>query len=203
MNLPNILTVLRIALAPVFFILFWLPEWAGIHSVWVFGALCFVFLFIELSDVVDGWLARKYNLVTEVGKVLDPFSDVISRLTYFLSFLAIGILHPVFCLIILYREFGMVFFRMMMAIRGVAVAARSGGKLKSVFYFLAAAFALVLRGFQLYSTEAGITGVFQIVVHCLFGISALLALISFGQYLVAFFRDLKEFGRKSVDSTTR
>jgi len=64
---------------------------------------------MELSDFVDGRLARRDNQVTAFGKLFDPFADVISRVTYFLAFASIGIMPLWVFLVVLYREFGILF----------------------------------------------------------------------------------------------
>lgn len=190
MNLPNSLTITRIILAPFVFILLWIPEWFAINSLTLTSIAMVMFLFIELTDLADGYLARKLGLVTDLGKLLDPFSDVFSRITYFVTFLAFGILHPIFCLIILYREFSMVFIRMILAQKGIALAAKSGGKLKSVFYFLASFMAMVYifltRGEFLLDYHQ----VIRSSVDILFAASALLALVSFVDYLRVFQKSL-------------
>lgn len=170
----------------MFFLLYWIPFWAGFSSPVLYVLIWVVFLFIEVTDVIDGYLARKLDMVTDLGKLLDPFSDVISRITYFISFAVVGIMHPVFCLIILYREFGIVFIRMILAQKGIALAAGAGGKLKSVFYFLGAAAGLGMTGLGWFSDNAATQELFQLVTHGIFGIATVLALVSFVQYLVIF-----------------
>ena len=195
MNLPNSLTLTRIILAPVVFVLLWIPEWFAIHNLTITVVALVLFLFIEVTDLADGFIARKYGLVTDLGKLLDPFSDVFSRITYFITFLAFGILNPIFCLIILYREFSMVFIRMILAQKGIALAAKSGGKLKSVFYFLASfmamAFIFLSRGGFLLDYHQ----VIRLSVDILFATSALLALISFVDYLIIFLKKMSEISR--------
>jgi CDP-diacylglycerol--glycerol-3-phosphate 3-phosphatidyltransferase len=195
MNLPNTLTVSRIILAPIFFVVLWIPEWFSIGRISLSIAAFVIFLLIEVTDLADGYIARKYNLVTDLGKVMDPFSDVFSRLTYFVSFLSLGIMHPVFTLIILYREFSIVFIRMILAQRGIALAAKSGGKLKSVFYFLASVAALGYLGLIRFNGDSNFLQYGRITVDILFGISALLALVSFVDYLQVFFKKMRETSR--------
>jgi CDP-diacylglycerol--glycerol-3-phosphate 3-phosphatidyltransferase len=195
MNLPNSLTLTRIILAPVVFILLWIPEWFAIQSLTITIIAIVLFFLIEITDLADGFIARKFGLVTDLGKLLDPFSDVFSRITYFVTFLAFGILNPIFCLIILYREFSMIFIRMILAQKGIALAAKSGGKLKSVFYFLAS---FVAMGFILISRGGFLLEYHQVIrlsVDILFAASALLALISFVDYLIIFLKKMSEISR--------
>jgi CDP-diacylglycerol--glycerol-3-phosphate 3-phosphatidyltransferase len=195
MNLPNTLTITRIILAPLVFILLWIPEWFNTGSFTLTSIALVLFLCIEVTDLADGYLARKMGLVTDLGKLLDPFSDVFSRITYFVTFLALGILHPIFCLIILYREFSMVFIRMILAQKGVALAAKSGGKLKSVYYFLASLMAMIFIFVNRGNFFPEYHQVIQFTVDILFAISAFLALVSFVDYLIIFLKKMSEISR--------
>jgi CDP-diacylglycerol--glycerol-3-phosphate 3-phosphatidyltransferase len=80
MNLPNRISIARIILAPLFFVSYFLPIWTGSFNTVSSVLIMSIFLGIELSDFLDGYLARKYNLVSDLGKVLDPFADVLSRI---------------------------------------------------------------------------------------------------------------------------
>lgn len=139
MNLPNKLTVARLCMAPLFFVSFFLPDWFGekytVLSAWLMLAL---YLLIEITDLADGIIARRWNLVTDLGKVLDPFADVVSRMTYFVCLSYVNIMPLWVFLVILYRELGMTFMRMVMMGKGKAVAANMWGKLKAVLYAVAA-----------------------------------------------------------------
>lgn len=135
MNLPNTLTATRIVASPILFGLFFLPDLLGVPYAVVVPALWVLFVAMEITDVLDGWVARRTGAVTDLGKVLDPYSDVISRLTYFVAFAVLGIMYPLFLLLIVYREVSILFVRMLMYRDGIALAARKGGKLKAVFYF--------------------------------------------------------------------
>jgi CDP-diacylglycerol--glycerol-3-phosphate 3-phosphatidyltransferase len=83
MTLPNKLTVVRLVLSPVFFIVFNLRFWIGQGATDLSTILCLVlFCVIELTDLLDGKIARKRHLVTDLGKVMDPFGDTLAHLTY-------------------------------------------------------------------------------------------------------------------------
>ncbi|MCF7915491.1 MAG: CDP-diacylglycerol--glycerol-3-phosphate 3-phosphatidyltransferase [Spirochaetaceae bacterium] len=134
MNLPNTLTLIRIILAPIFFAAFFFAEWTGAGHIVSLVILVLVFAVMEVSDFLDGYFARKYHLVTEIGKVIDPFGDVMSRMTYFFCFTLIGLMPAWIFLILLYRELGITFLRMLMIRRGIAMAASVWGKAKAVTY---------------------------------------------------------------------
>ena len=143
MGWANRITFFRIALAPVMAGLFGLlpgfPAWRW----WLLGTLWVLFLVSEASDVLDGWVARKFGETSDLGKVLDPFSDVLSRLTLFLCFLLLGEVPAWFFLIVLYREVSVTFVRMLLMQKGIVQAASSGGKTKAVLYFLVSLLALL------------------------------------------------------------
>lgn len=135
MTVANRITVFRIALSPVFAALFAASmAWGGVG--WLV-ALWAVFLVSEASDIADGWVARARGETSDVGKLLDPFSDVVSRLTLFLCLLIVGVAPLWFFLIVLYRELAMMFLRTLMMHKGVVQAASPGGKIKAWLYFLA------------------------------------------------------------------
>jgi CDP-diacylglycerol--glycerol-3-phosphate 3-phosphatidyltransferase len=135
MNVPNKLTISRLVMAPLFFVVFFLPEWFGPSFLHISVILTLVlYVFTELTDLLDGIIARKHNLVTDLGKVMDPFADTFSRLTYFICFIGVGIM-PVWAFaLIMWREFSIVFLRMLMMGTGTAVAANIWGKSKAVMY---------------------------------------------------------------------
>lgn len=188
MNWPNRLCVLRIVLAPVFYVAFQIPEWFGCCHALSVVVLWILMVLIEVSDVVDGHLARSMNLVTDVGKVLDPFADVISRLTYFFCFVQAGFMPGWLLLIIVYREYGIIFVRLLGIRRGVAIGARAGGKLKAAFYALSSVIGLVALTISRTGLLTDGLSVVSTVAYGVFFLAALFALISFVDYVVVFRR---------------
>lgn len=136
MTLANKLTFSRVILSPVFFIVFFLPKWIDVPAVLIIVLLVFIFAFIELSDLFDGKVARKRNEVSDLGKLLDPFSDSISRLTYFLCFTIEGYMPSWLFMPVLYRDLAVGFIRQLMAVQGVSMPARYSGKVKAVVYMV-------------------------------------------------------------------
>jgi CDP-diacylglycerol--glycerol-3-phosphate 3-phosphatidyltransferase len=191
MNVPNMLTLSRIILAPFFFLLFYLSSLDSALFIGFYIGIWVLFSYIEISDILDGVIARSKGLVSDMGKVMDPFSDVMSRVTYFVTFVWFGLLHPLFLLLILYREFGILFVRMIMAQRGVALAARSGGKLKSVFYAISAGSLILLYGLQNFGASETVVTVFSYSSLALFIFSVLLSWGSFIDYLRIFFKEIR------------
>lgn len=186
MPVPNIVTSTRVVLAPLFFIVFFIPEWFGVWSTGSIIALWCIFVVSELTDALDGSVARRRDEVTDLGKLFDPFSDVFSRLTFFVCFMSAGIMPIVAFIIILYRELAISFLRLLVYKRGLVMAARMGGKVKSLFYFFSAAASLVVLTmertglFLEWRFYAGMT------VLVLYGIAALLAALSFIDYVRVF-----------------
>ena len=149
MKVSNRFTLARALFAPVFYVLFNLPVWfhsdiLGIISACIMIPLLAVF---ELTDYWDGHYARKYNEVSDFGKIFDPFADVILNLTVFICAVSAGYMPMVLFVLILYREFTQSFLRMSALKKGVAIAARKGGKLKTVFYIISGFFFLTLESF--------------------------------------------------------
>ena len=140
MNIPNKLTVSRLVMAPLFFIAFNLPVWIGPEIGKLSSILTIILLlFTEMSDLLDGIIARKYGLVTDLGKVMDPFADTFSRLTYFVCLSGFGIMPSWAFIIIMWREFFILFLRMLMMGKGKPVAANIWGKMKAVLYAVSGA----------------------------------------------------------------
>jgi CDP-diacylglycerol---glycerol-3-phosphate 3-phosphatidyltransferase len=134
MTLPMALTAARIVLAPVFFVLWQAaargaPAW--LLPVWL------VFGLIEVSDLLDGHVARVRGQESELGKVLDPFADSLARLTYFLCFAGSGIMPLWILLIIVYRDLAVAYLRVVAAKSKGMMAARASGKVKAWVYAVA------------------------------------------------------------------
>jgi CDP-diacylglycerol--glycerol-3-phosphate 3-phosphatidyltransferase len=191
MNIPNLVTSSRIYLSPLFFLAFFFPLWTGVGVLPAVIILWFLFAIMEISDVVDGSVARALDQVTDTGKLLDPFADVISRLTYFVCFVATGIMPAWAFILIMYRELGITFLRMIMFKEGFALAAKTGGKLKAVFYAIAGGAGLLIYTFRSFSLFAEKSEHFRFTGHVLFAIAAVLAIISFVDYVRVFLRHRK------------
>lgn len=144
MNAATIVTSLRILFSPVFYILFTTAVKGGTASAAALWALWILFGIIEVTDFVDGRIARKTDSVTALGKVFDPFADSFARLTYFLSYLVTSLMPGWVFLILLYRDLGVSFIRLMVMSKGVALAARMSGKIKAWVYAIAGGAGLAL-----------------------------------------------------------
>ena len=144
MNLAHCFTFLRIFLSPLFPVIYLGYDWLGIPLASVPYLLLSLLIISEFSDVFDGFLARKRNQVTDLGKVLDPMADSITRISLFLTFTQGFVQLPLLVvLVFLYRDFFISTLRTLCALRGVALAARFSGKLKAVIQAVVA-FMIVL-----------------------------------------------------------
>lgn len=177
------ITSIRLILAPIFFIVYFLPTWfPALGSLWSVPVLWVLFVVAELTDLFDGLVARSRNEVSDFGKLFDPFSDTLVRITYFLCFVVDGILPAVLLMIVLYREFGILFIRTLMMKFGVAMGARSGGKIKAVTYMIAGVLALVASSIQRLSLDSSLFNTIKISAIVLFAISVVISLSSFADY---------------------
>lgn len=138
MNLPNLITLARILLAPVFvLVLLQFPQ-AGAHERWIAVAL---FVLASATDGVDGALARRRNQVTDLGKLLDPIADKVLIGGALITLSALGQVDWWITALILVREIGITIYRLVV-IKDRVIAASGGGKLKTVLQSVAVGFYL-------------------------------------------------------------
>jgi CDP-diacylglycerol--glycerol-3-phosphate 3-phosphatidyltransferase len=190
MNLPNKLTFFRLILAPVFFIIYLLPRfvpsWFEKGAVWTIPVLWLIFIVSEVTDLLDGIAARKLNQMTDFGKLFDPFADTLMQITCFLCFVIDGIFPAILLLLVIYREFGILFVRNLMLKKGITLAARLGGKIKTVVYIVAAGAALLTATVQRLAFLEFLFPYFKIGANVIFAISVIISVISFIDYLIVF-----------------
>ena len=184
MNLPNRLTVLRLVWVPVFLIAFIvsqsLPSLSVVATIITF--VCYVVA--ELTDLLDGKIARKRGLVTDLGKVMDPFADTLSHVTYFLCFLSYGIMPLWAFIIIMWREYGILFVRMLLAkYAGKSMPANIFGKAKTVLYAVTTVVSMIYIGLETFTSGLSFMGIYLTVLQVLFVLSALASLMSFLIYI--------------------
>jgi CDP-diacylglycerol--glycerol-3-phosphate 3-phosphatidyltransferase len=182
MNVPIVLTLSRLVLAPVFFLLFQL---AVLPRPWALAGAWLVFWLIEISDLLDGHLARKLRQETEAGKVLDPLADSLSRLTYFLCFTVAGIMPAWVLLVLVYRDVGVAYVRVLFSHAGVMLPARVSGKAKAWVYAFAGGFGLADFSLRTLDIFPRIQEVVAATTFVLFLAAAGAALWSLGDYGLA------------------
>ncbi|MCR5201994.1 MAG: CDP-diacylglycerol--glycerol-3-phosphate 3-phosphatidyltransferase [Lachnospiraceae bacterium] len=129
MNLPNKLTMLRVIMIP-FFVFFMLFDKINYHNYIAAG----IFIVASLTDLLDGKIARKYNLVSNFGKFMDPLADKLLVSAALICFLVVpGVWMPAWAVIIIIsREFIISGFRLVASDAGVVIAAGWWGKVKTV-----------------------------------------------------------------------
>lgn len=187
MTSANAFTAARIILAPLFFILFFLPGQTGYGMQVSVFILIPVFLFMEYTDYLDGFFARKYDEVSDFGKLFDPFADVLANMTLLLVFVLSGYLPAVLFLIILYREMGIMFIRMLSIKKGVVIAARKGGKTKTVLYIVAAGFSLGIESLARLGMSIGVAEELLLRINLVLYILAVgVSVLSFLDYIRVF-----------------
>lgn len=132
MNLPNKLTLFRIILIP-FFLSFLLTDYCG--NAGKFIALG-IFAVASLTDMLDGKIARKYNLITNFGKFMDPIADKLLVSSAFIAFVQMNLLPAWIVIIFIAREFIISGFRLVASDAGIVLAASWWGKFKTAFQMI-------------------------------------------------------------------
>lgn len=132
MNLPNKLTLFRVVLIP-FFVFFLLAPFFEGYGNYIAVA---IFIVASLTDFLDGKIARKYNLVTNFGKFMDPLADKLLVCSAMICLISTGQLPAWIVIIIISREFIISGFRLIASDNGVVIAASYWGKFKTTFQML-------------------------------------------------------------------
>ncbi|MGE6261200.1 CDP-diacylglycerol--glycerol-3-phosphate 3-phosphatidyltransferase [Heyndrickxia sporothermodurans] len=137
MNLPNKITVLRVCLIPIFVMIMAIPfEWGSINLLGTAMPMthfiaAIIFIIASATDWIDGHYARKLNLVTNLGKFLDPLADKLLVAAAFILLVPLGYAPAWIIIIILSREFAVTGLRAILAGEGEVVAAAMLGKIKT------------------------------------------------------------------------
>ena len=132
MNLPNKLTVLRVILVP-FFVAFLLLSKSSESLKWIALVL---FIAASLTALLDGKIARKYNLVTTFGKFMDPLADKVLTISGMICLIELGRIPSWIVVIIVAREFIISGFRLIATEHGIVIAANYWGKWKTTFQMI-------------------------------------------------------------------
>jgi len=205
MNLPNKLSILRIILIPVtmFFMLpisiyGFAPE---AHNAFIneHGMLiaAFVFIIASLTDMLDGKIARKYNLITDLGKFLDSLADKMLVIAILIAFVATGRVSPWLLAIIVLREFMVTGIRLVASKEGVVMAAKMIGKVKTVTQMIAIIYLMFEPTIMKftgddYAASLKTPCAVSIIGDVLFGICVIMTVISGLDYLIKNISYLKE-----------
>ena len=168
MNTPNKLTVARMILVP-FLVLFMLTGWGGDANRYISLA---IFVVASVTDWLDGKLARKYNLVTNFGKFMDPLADKLLVCSAMICFIELDKLPAWIVIIIIGREVIISGFRLIAAENGIVIAANYWGKFKTVSQMIMIILLLIDLG-----------GVFDILEQVFIWLSVALTIISLITYI--------------------
>lgn len=205
MNLPNKLSLLRIILIPVA-MLFMLPvsvygfepsSWNAFiaeHGMMIAGI---VFILASLTDFFDGQIARRCNLITDLGKFLDSLADKMLVIAVLIAFVATGRISPWLLAIIVLREFMVTGIRLVASKEGVVMAAKMIGKIKTVTQMIAIIYLMFEPTIMKFTGDdyaASLTTpcAVSIIGDILFGICVLMTIISGLDYLIKNKSYLKE-----------
>ena len=169
MNLPNKLTLLRVFMIP-FFVVFMLTDLGGSYGKYIALA---IFIAASLTDMLDGKIARKYNLVTNFGKFMDPLADKLLVCAAMICLVEMGRLPAWMVIVIISREFIISGFRLVASDNGVVIAASYWGKFKTTFQMLMIIVLILNLG-----------GVFDMIGLALTWIALILTVVSLIDYLV-------------------
>ena len=171
MNLPNKLTVVRVLMIP-FFVWFMLPSLGGEMAASKWIALA-IFCIASLTDLLDGKIARKYNLVTNFGKFMDPLADKLLVGAAMICLVEMGRLPAWIVIVIISREFIISGFRLIASDNGIVIAASYWGKFKTVFQM--AMIIVLIAAFE--------GSVFEVVEQILIWVSLILTIVSLVDYI--------------------
>lgn len=167
MNTPNKLTLLRVILIP-FFVVCMLAVNAG----WGKWAALAIFIIASLTDMLDGYLARRDNLVTNFGKFMDPLADKLLVCSAMICLVDMERIPSWVVIIIIGREFVISGFRLIASDNGVVIAANYWGKIKTVCQMI-----------MIIVVIANLGGVFDVVEQVLIYLSLILTVIALATYL--------------------
>lgn len=198
MNLPNKLSLMRIILVPVTILFMipidifgWQPEgWNNFINNNGMIVAAIIFIVASLTDTADGMIARKYNLITDLGKFLDSLADKILVVSVMIAFVELGRISGWCLIVICLREFAVLGLRMIAAAKNDVIAARMIGKVKTVTQMIAVIY-MMFEPLLLKISGIGFTGyanlginAITIIGDVLFGICVIMTVISGVDYLV-------------------
>ena len=208
MNLPNKLSLTRIILVP-FILLFMLPihigSWEPVswnQFICEHGMLVAAILFViaSITDLVDGKIARKYNLITNLGKFLDSLADKMLVISVLIALVDLNRISAVWVCIIVLREFAVTGIRMLASAQGVVMAAKMIGKIKTVTQMIAITYLMfestvvkIIHAIVASWSVTDITFVVETIGNVFFLVSVVMTVISGMDYLL---KNLKYFNEK-------
>lgn len=189
-SIANFLTIMRLFICPIYLLIYLFYPSFNLSLQQTTPLLLSLLIISEASDALDGYIARRFNQVTDFGKILDPMADSISRTTYFIAFTQGPINLSVFVVFIfVYRDAIISTLRTMCALKGIALAARPTGKLKAIFQSFAAF--LITLTYMLYSYQLVALATLKSISAFLGAAVALFTLLSASEYLWAYRKTIR------------
>jgi len=192
MNIPNILSLSRIVMAPIFVVLFYFDNPYSRITAFV------IFAVASLSDTADGQIARKYSMVTGLGKFLDPLADKILVTSAFITLVALNCAPAWMVALIVAREFYVNGLRSLLANKGTVLEASFAAKLKTSIQMVTITFILLMvtldSFYSLYDMQEPPIFHFNhvLVYNILIGLSTLISILSAVDYTVKYHLTLRE-----------
>lgn len=174
MNLPNKLTILRAIMIPFFLVFLYMSVMEGHDFGWFKWVALGVFIAESLTDMLDGKIARKYNLVTNFGKFMDPLADKLLVCSALIALSDIGRMPAWIVIVIIARDFIISGFRLVAAEKGVVIAAGWSGKIKTTVQMIMVCFLVADLGGK----------VFYVIDQVLIYLALVLTIVSLLDYLV-------------------
>ncbi len=188
MNLPNKLTITRVILIVPFVVLLLCSNAGASFLTPILGyadyIACTIFIIASLTDLLDGKIARKYNLVTNFGKFMDPLADKLLVCSAMICLVDMGRLASWIVIIIISREFIISGFRLVASDNGIVIAASYWGKFKTTFQMLM--IILLILNFDI--------GIMPVITNIIVYIALILTIVSLVDYLVKNWSVMKEGG---------
>ncbi len=185
MNLPNKLTIFRVILIPFFLVALMVPaipagKWIAVG----------IFAIASLTDLLDGKIARKYNLVTDFGKFMDPLADKLLVCSAMIALIELERIPAWVVIVIIAREFIISGFRLVAADNGIVIAASYWGKFKTTFQMLMVILLILDLSENLPNAVTVITVCEQVLIY----VSLILTVVSLIDYLIKNRKVLTEGG---------
>ena len=173
-HIPNILTIIRFLLIPVILIYIFTGNYI---------LALIVFTISALTDIADGFIARKFNLVSNFGKLMDPLADKLTQIATLTSLVIIHIIPIWILIIVISKEFIMICGASFLYGKDVVVYSKWYGKLSTVLLYIAIVFSLLTKQFEL-------TGIWEYIDLALFTLAIIMTLFA----LVMYIKDLYKKG---------
>ncbi len=168
MNLPNLLTLIRLLLVPLYAVVFYQEEGMRLCS-------AMIFLLASGTDVLDGYLARRMNMSTRWGQLMDPLADKCMQLAVILTLFSVKLVPVWFLVLLMAKEIVMILGSIFLYSKKTYVKANHAGKLNTVVLFLVMMLLLLIPSMHF------------AIKNILLGVSALLAMLAGGTYLYLYF----------------